>query len=201
MNVNDYLSLCHYEQPYIEPKIYQQFLSEKDCDIIISLAQSNFSDSQIGQFKIDNQRHSKTSWLNIDDHIIILKLYQKISNLLKININSFEKLQVVYYEENDYFQQHYDQQIYGFEKDLIRFKGPRLCTVLIYLNHPYEYLGGETFFPNLNQSFKGKKGDAILFYNLDITKFYVHPKSLHEAKPLQKGKKYICNIWIRDQIL
>ena len=39
-----------------------------------------------------------------------------------------------------------------------------MVTLLLYLNDDYQ--GGETDFPELNWKFKGRKGDALWFWNV-----------------------------------
>lgn len=201
---DDYLSLCNKNFPYIHPLIYKRFLSNDECDEILrNVNMKKYNDSTVEDSKNKNNvRKSKTVWLYIDQDPIVNEIYKKLENIIKIPVKNYEHLQVVKYDKYDFFKVHYDQCLLKYDyckKELERFNNkPRLLTLLIYLNDGYEYVGGETNFPNINFKFKGNKGDAILFHNLDESKRYIHPYSLHEGKPIIKGVKWICNIWIRN---
>ena len=73
--------------------------------------------------------------------------------------------------------------------------GPRILTFFLYLSDVEE--GGETAFPHLDIAVKPKKGKALLWpsvHNDDL----LQPEqlSLHEARPVLKGRKYAANSWI-----
>jgi hypothetical protein len=184
---------------YIEPLFIKQFLSRQECNVILSVSnQKTFHPSGLGANNrtSDRFRKSKTCWIKQTDSIDIFLIYNKIIHFLQTNYKIIEDIQVVRYDKNDFFSPHYDQDVDA--NDLERFKSPRVCTLLIYLNDPIEYEGGETVFVNLKKKFKGHKGDAIFFYNLDESKRYIHPKSLHCSNKILSGTKYICNVWIRS---
>jgi len=187
---------------YILPQIYKNFIPYSLCDLIISQAtKKGFNPSQIGPLNMNlTIRKSKTCWLSPSSHTELQSFYNQIQQLLSENDCKIEleELQIVQYSSDEFYNQHYDQceTKHKFcQKELIRFKGPRWITIILYLNDGYE--GGETYFPNLNFKFKGKKGDALLFYNLDKSITFIHPKSLHQGMPVIRGQKLIANVWVR----
>jgi len=73
--------------------------------------------------------------------------------------------------------------------------GPRILTFFLYLSDVEE--GGETAFPHLDIAVKPRKGKALLWpsvHNDDLLK--PEQLSLHEARPVLKGRKYAANSWI-----
>ena len=73
--------------------------------------------------------------------------------------------------------------------------GPRILTFFLYLSDVEE--GGETAFPLLNLAVKPKKGKAVLWPSVhddDLQK--PERLSLHEARPVVRGRKYAANSWI-----
>jgi hypothetical protein len=72
--------------------------------------------------------------------------------------------------------------------------GQRAMTVLIYLNDDYE--GGETAFPVLGRGFKGRKGDALVFWNLmpDGAPDY---RTAHIGRAPTRGEKWLFSQWVR----
>ena len=74
--------------------------------------------------------------------------------------------------------------------------GQRMLTLLTYLNAGYD--GGETSFPDLEISFKGDVGDALLFANTDEAGCPL-PKSRHAGAPVEQGEKWLATLWIREK--
>ncbi len=66
--------------------------------------------------------------------------------------------------------------------------------LLIYLNDGYE--GGETEFPRLGIRHKARKGDGLLFWNVDEDG---HPdqRMLHAGLPPTRGEKWVLSQWLR----
>jgi prolyl 4-hydroxylase len=185
---------------YLYPQYLISFVSTNICYQIIHLAiDKGLEESSIGNHTINHDiRSSYTCWLNPNSFPIIQNLYTYITHTLKLKNVVYEDLQVVKYKPNGHYKEHYDQceTTYEFcKKDIERFKGPRMITLIIYLNDTYE--NGETYFPFLDIKYKGKQGDALLFYNLDKKKKYIHPYSLHQGLPVSNGIKWIANVWIR----
>ena len=201
---DQYLSVAPLTDFYKEPQIMTNILTEQECDFLRNLAQEKgLHPSQVSDYRILQNRSSKTAWIKSSESDFVNRLYEKIEKRTGFPKSSYEDLQVVYYEPQDYFHEHYDQCL-GHEdyckKELERFGGPRLCTLLIYLNDPKEYEGGHTLFPKLSQSFKEKKGSAILFYNLNQDETRIHPNSLHRGEKIKSGNKWVANIWIRTSL-
>ena len=75
----------------------------------------------------------------------------------------------------------------------------RFLTLLLYIQLPDQ--GGATSFP---KAFDGKglqvipaRGDAVLFYNM-LPDGNGDDLALHAGMPVQKGEKWVCNLWIWD---
>lgn len=199
---NDYLTLCDKNLAYHHPKILKKFISPEICDQLIALAKKKgFVKSMVANNSNDvRSRKSHQSWLPKDDNLVH-PIYKRVEKMTRVPIKNYEDMQIVEYTSTDYFKEHYDQCFLRDDYckgELERFSHPRFITVLIYLNDKHEYEGGETLFPTLNLRFKENKGDAILFYNLDASKRYVHPKAYHSGTEIKNGLKYIGNIWVRD---
>jgi prolyl 4-hydroxylase len=172
---------------YTDIIVIDDFITEKECNIIINDSKPYLVDSSI--FNNDTQksivtkyRTSKTAYMNPNN--ITYKINKKLENMINISRNNYEPLQVAKYSKGQYYRPHYD----NIEKYNIRDK-----TLIIYLSD--NYTGGYTKFPLLNKKFKLKKGSAILFDNLD-TKNNTHLLSLHQGTTVYKGDKWIATIWI-----
>jgi hypothetical protein len=75
-------------------------------------------------------------------------------------------------------------------------EGQRAFTVLVYLNEDLE--GGETDFPRVGLRHRGRKGDALVFRNVDA---HGQPdrRTLHAGLSPSQGEKWVLSIWIRDR--
>lgn len=184
-----------YKYPYEVPN----FLNSDECNIIISQCQNKFIKSEVYKGAIneyDKSRESLQCWLDNNDPLIA-SISDRVAKLTNSNIEQQEILQVVKYNQNGYFNDHYDacgRNTEFCKKMTENYKGKdRLYTVIIYLNDDYE--GGETVFPNINKIIKPEKGKAVIFKNINNNGSII-TDSLHRGNPIINGTKYICNKWI-----
>lgn len=198
--IKKYLTVCNIDKKYKYPIIIQNLLTKNECDELINESKKKgFIDSQINNFEKNDTRKSYTCWMNTKESNLVEDIYKRCGRFIKKKKYRMEDLQIVHYQRNQYFNDHYDQcdpKELFCQKEIENFKGPRYCTFLIYLNEPHEYKGGETVFPNIEKSFKESKGTGILFYNLDEKEEHIHPKSLHRGNEIMEGNKWICNVWV-----
>jgi prolyl 4-hydroxylase len=119
-------------------------------------------------------------------------LYDRISEITTVPADNFEHLQMLKYEETEFYAAHHD--LLGLDP-VISACGPRILTFFIYLSDVEE--GGETNFPELNMAVVPKKGRAVLWANvLDKDLETQDNLTKHEARPVIKGRKYGANSWI-----
>lgn len=112
-------------------------------------------------------------------------IYEKITKLIGCDISQLEPMQVVRYGPGDRFQPHHDAD----------GKLRRTKTVLVYLNDQFD--GGYTYFPMIETAIQPLAGAALIFDNIDATGKVI-PESLHESTTIEKGIKYVCNIWVHE---
>jgi hypothetical protein len=74
--------------------------------------------------------------------------------------------------------------------------GQRVVTFIIYLNDDYQ--GGETHFPRLGLSHRGRAGDALYFANTGPDGA-PDPRTLHAGLPPTAGEKWLFSQWIRNR--
>lgn len=101
-----------------------------------------------------------------------------------------EPLQILSYRPGQEYRAHVDALPHGDNQ--------RIITVLIYLNDGYS--GGETRFSASGLKVKGRKGDAILFRNVDSAG-EVDRLSEHAGLPVVAGRKLIASRWIRERAM
>jgi hypothetical protein len=79
---------------------------------------------------------------------------------------------------------------------VIAERGQRVASFLIYLNDGFD--GGETEFPRLGLRFKGRKGDALLFWNTDASG-QPDRMTLHAGLAPTRGCKWLLSQFLRDR--
>lgn len=166
-------------------------LSDDECDALISKCEKmNMEDSEVvlkgGENGLDNNRKSKTIWLEDNQDGVCMKMAQTANQLTNLPIKDQEKLQVVCYQPGGKFNAHYDAE---YEDSV----SSRVATLLVYLNDDYE--GGETEFVNIGVKIKPEKGKGILFWNLDQKNEKIYG-SMHQGNEVKNGEKWICTKWM-----
>ncbi len=176
--------------------VLKNFISNESCDLI-------FKDVQNKLFKraevIDEKNNIKISKGRDNQTYIIPRLslesveqaMKKIKETFSLETDDLTKVQIQKYSKNQKYKSHLDafskkylQQQPGFQRKL---------SFILYLNEVLE--GGETFFPYMDLKVQPIKGSLLVFQNCFGDTDYVHPKSLHESKPVLNGEKYILNFW------
>ncbi|HVV64565.1 MAG TPA: 2OG-Fe(II) oxygenase [Rhizomicrobium sp.] len=72
--------------------------------------------------------------------------------------------------------------------------GQRVATFLVYLNDDFD--AAETSFLRLDWRYRGQKGDAILFWNVDQAGV-PDSATLHAGLAPTRGEKWLLSQWIR----
>jgi len=179
----------------------ENFLTDSECDLLISMIDEHHVPSHVdggSEYSIQDSTYRTSSTCMLGEkNPNVLTIKQRIADFLKVDINKGQQLEGQLYEPGQFFKPHCD----WFEGESYinhaLSSGNRTHTFMIYLNEPEE--GGETNFPELNQSIKPKKGMALVWENLNEdgsgnTDF------IHEGSEVKKGKKYIITSWWRENI-
>jgi prolyl 4-hydroxylase len=149
---------------------------------------------------VNDGRTSTNAWCMKDcmNDPVTLQLHDRIENITQIPRTNYENLQILQYEENQYYNEHNDFIEYQVDRPC----GSRVLTFYIYLNTLPEEGGGGTNFPKLqNLTVSPKLGRAILWPSiLNDHPFQMDPLSNHQALPVWNGYiKYGVNAWIHQR--
>jgi prolyl 4-hydroxylase len=192
-------------QHHAAPRIFtvEKLISPEVCAWFIDYARarlerSTVRDGATGMDVVADGRSADlagTTPLQTDLVLQLTKL--RIAGAIQTHIAHQEPTTILRYRKGQEYLAHYDlirPQEEAAAAEELRTLGQRIVTVLIYLNHGYE--GGETHFPHLNWGFKGKTGDALIFWNMSATgereRF-----SLHAGMPVKSGRKWLLSQWVR----
>lgn len=189
-----------------EPRIstIKDFLSAPICNWIIGLASPSLSaarvyDTESSDGKYHEFRSNTGMGLSfIDTDLIVQLVHMRIANAIATPVMHQEPTNVLHYAPGQEYRAHYDfiePNAVG-QADELRIAGQRVATFLIYLNDDYD--GGDTNFLHLNWGFKGKAGDALIFWNVSNAGA-PERKSLHAGSPVTRGEKWLFSKWVRDR--
>ncbi|XP_065863525.1 probable prolyl 4-hydroxylase 4 [Euphorbia lathyris] len=196
--------------------VYQGFLTDLECDHLISLAKSELKRSAVadnlsGQSTLSEVRTSSGMFISKAKDPIVSGVEEKIATWTFLPKENGEDIQVLRYEHGQKYDPHYD---YFVDKVNIARGGHRMATVLMYLSDVGK--GGETVFPNAEEAprrkatqieedfsecakkgiaVKPRKGDALLFFSLHPNAV-PDPISLHGGCPVIEGEKWSATKWI-----
>ncbi len=125
-------------------------------------------------------------------------LQVKMSYACQIPMSHMEAPAVLHYGAGEEASNHYDfvdPNTPDYAAEIAR-NGQRVMTFLIYLNEDYE--GGETNFPTLGVSHKGRRGGALYFANAHAD-MQPDTRMLHAGRPPASGEKWIVSQFIRSR--
>jgi prolyl 4-hydroxylase len=191
--------------------VLENFLSQDEAERLIHLGMEEGYErsSDVGEIKYDgshehnvnNGRTSYNSWCSgvCYNDTVVKGVIDRITDLTNIPEVNSEWLQMLRYEEGEYYRSHHDY----IEHQIDRQDGVRILTVYLYLNDLDEEEGGGTQFTNLGGlTVQPKRGRALLWPSvLDEDPHMKDRRTMHQALPVTKGSgavKYGANAWIHQ---
>ncbi len=181
---------------------FKGFLSGGECAWLIErarplLRRAQVYNAKVGGNQVSNERTNSTADFGIVElDVVISRVRERIADAVGDFAPDWPS--VLHYTRGQEFTPHYDfldaeQPAYG---DNLAGRNQRAATFLIYLNEDFE--GGETMFPKLNFRFRGRRGDALLFWNLDEAG---KPDLMTEHAGLSptSGEKWLFSQWLLTQ--
>ena len=182
--------------------VIHNFLSPDICDHFVKLSQGKLERALVSSETkgiISKGRSGSNCWIDHKNDETTLSVAKKISNIIEIPLENAESYQIIYYDKEQEYFNHYDAWDFNdVEKCKRNLKrgGQRLFTALVYLNDVEE--GGSTKFTKLNIDVKAEKGKLLIFENVYEETNIRHYLSEHAGRPVIKGEKYAFNLWFRE---
>ncbi|MET1112760.1 MAG: 2OG-Fe(II) oxygenase [Allosphingosinicella sp.] len=170
----------------------RNFMSEAECDYLKTAAEAELRPSVVvdpvtrGTVPHPVRKSDGAVFGVYAEDAVVNALNRRMAALSGTRIDQGEPLQLLRYRPGGEYKPHMDA--------LPAEPNQRVLTMLTYLSDDYE--GGETCFPHTGLSFRGGKGDALLFRNAGPDG-RADPLSLHAGLPVTKGTKYLASRWIR----
>ena len=185
-----YTPIIHSRDPWIVS--FETFLSGEEAERIIKVGGRGWSRSQAGD-GVQAVRTSSTAWCDAHhcaSDPILARIRKRIANLTLVPERNAEHMQVLKYEQGQFYRTHHDQN-----SPMTSAWGPRMYTFFMYLNDGAG--GGETHFPRLNISVEPRRGRALLWPSvLDHDPNERDDRTEHEAVTVSRGVKFAANYWL-----
>jgi hypothetical protein len=147
----------------------------------------------------DESRTNTVAEFDLGDTDIVQALLQlRMSAASGIPVSNMEAPAVLHYDVGQQIVNHYDfvdPDTPSYEREIAE-RGERVMTFLVYLND--DYTGGETDFPRLGVSHKGRIGDGLCFVNA-LPEGGPDRRMLHAGRPPTRGEKWIVSQFIRNR--
>jgi prolyl 4-hydroxylase len=187
-----------------QPRIamLKRLVSPGVCDWLIALARPHLVrqqtlDPRTGE-KVDHAARTNTGAELAPGRFdsVVAFVRARVAAVAGVPTANLDTSQVLHYEVGEEFSPHYDfldTRFPGYAQQVAHW-GQRAMTVLIYLNDDFE--GGETYFPRLERGFRGRKGDALLFWNV-TPEGAPDVLTMHMGAPPVSGEKWLFSQWIR----
>jgi len=189
-----------HESPRIQ--IARGFASPAECDWLIARARARLTPARVyapggTAMHVSDMRNNTDASFNIAQSDLVLELLrERITRATGFDNQHMEPATVMHYDPGQRFDAHFDfiePDLPGWEDDLKR-NGQRVATFLLYLDDGAG--GGETEFVELGWRYRGRKGDALLFHNVDAQGL-PDRRTRHAGLPPTSGEKWILSQWIR----
>ena len=185
------------EVPDIQIYVYQDFLPQRDCQILIDKIDAHAVPSTL--YKGTEQpgfRTSSSCHLNRWDPDVA-RIEAKMTKVLGIDNNYAETMQGQRYHVGQEFKAHHD--FFHTSQDYWEKEGPtggqRTWTAMIFLNSVEE--GGATEFPHIKIGVRPQAGTMLMWNNMSLDGF-MNYKTLHTGTPVKAGVKHIITKWYRQ---
>lgn len=190
------------ESPRI--RVFERFATPAECDWLVERGRHGLRRALVyrkdaeGHQASDSRTNSEADFSYSNASVLLALLRDRIAAAAGISTDHFEVAKLLHYEPGQQFEPHGDFQDASspaLAREIER-RGQRIATFLIYLNDGYE--GGETDFPRIDFRYRGARGDALLFFNVDAAG---RPdlNTIHAGRPTTRGAKWLFSQWIRSR--
>lgn len=178
-------------------QIYEipDLLSPEECQELITAIDGSLTPSTVTRGPSD-YRTSRTCHLSGAAPELVRRIDARLAALIGVDEAYSDSLQGQRYDPGQYFRAHTDWFTPGTDEYETHTNpgGQRTWTVMVYLNSVEA--GGRTRFGSIGRDFQPVAGLGLAWNNLSSTG-EPNPDTLHEALPVEAGRKYVITKWFR----
>ena len=205
IDINAWITAPRPQWAQKNPRIFviEKFASPKVCDWLIDRAKPHL----VGARAVDPQtgllrpgQGATNSMVTFDlfrMDMILSIIWARITSVTGIPSGA-EAPNILHYAVGESYEPHFDyiENESGRASDH-KQGAQRVVTFLLSLNDDYE--GGGTEFPLANWGYKGRKGDAMYFWNVDA-RGAPDRLSMYTGTAPTKGEKWVLSQWILGRL-
>ena len=179
----------------------EAFMTAAECDFLIARAAPKLEPARLydptAGYRTDPVRSNSAVHFPFSQSDMVMHVIQgRIARAAGLPTDGCEACTVLHYTAGQEFKPHFDFQDSELYGHLVARLGQRVVTFLVYLNDAFE--GGETDFPLIDWRFRGRKGEAILVWNV-TPDGRGDTQTRHAGMPPTRGEKWLLSQWIRDR--
>ncbi len=183
--------------------VVEGFASAPECEWLMERGGPHLRRAKVYHGSADlttneERTNSEADFTVFNADVTLSLIRDRMAAIARVPTTHFEITKILRYEPGQHFGLHADFLELN-TPELVReveVRGQRAATLLVYLNEDYE--GGETHFPRIDFRYRGKRGDALLFGNIDAAGAPDYAM-LHAGMPPTHGQKWILSQWIRTK--
>ncbi len=185
-------------------RVLEGFIGASTCHWIIEhargrLVRARVYDSANGKDLVSVTRTNSVANSNLAEvELLDLLVQARMSAACRLPMCNMEAPAVLHYALGEQITDHFDfvdPETPDYAKEIAR-NGQRVVTFLVYLNDDYE--GGQTGFPKLGFSHKGRRGEGLFFVNA-LPDMQPDLRMMHTGGPPTRGEKWIVSQFIRSR--
>lgn len=195
--------VVRHEDPRIHA--FPRFLRPEICRVLISqcanrLVPARVYDPVARRDIVIAHRSNTVATFDVEDVELVHALMQaRMAAACGVPERNMESPTILHYAPGEQIREHFDfvnpDSTPDYAGEIAR-NGQRVITFLLYLNDDYD--GGETDFPKLGVSHKGRTGEGLFFVNA-LPDASPDPRTLHAGRPTSRGEKWIVSQFIRSR--
>jgi hypothetical protein len=192
---------------HADPRVstFRNLLRPELCRFFISLAPGRLQPAKVydpvrREDTVDVHRNNTQAvfGLPIAEFAHVL-LQARMAAACGVSERHMEAPAVLHYSPGEEIVNHFDfvdpKTTPDYSGEITR-NGQRLITFLLYLNDDYD--GGETDFPHLKITWKGRTGEGIYFVNA-LADLSPDLRMMHAGRPTTRGEKWLITQFVRSR--
>jgi prolyl 4-hydroxylase len=182
----------------------EKFASPTVCDWMIDIARPHlkaamtYDPARGGMHYEAGRTNSACHFILPHSDLVLALIRERMAAATGVPAKFFEITTSLHYLPGQTFAPHHDYldaSLPGYTTEVAQH-GQRVLTFLLYLNDDFE--AGETEFPLAGFRYKGRKGDAVFFWNV-VPDGALDPQTLHAGLPPTRGEKWLLSQWVRNK--
>ena len=185
-------------------RVFDDFVSAAVCRWLIERAQGRLSRALVyealrKEVTVHPTRtNTAASFSMLETDFVCVLTQLRMAAAVNVPFRQFEPITVLHYAEGEEITEHFDfvdPKVPDYEQEIAQ-RGQRIATFLIYLND--DYAGGETAFPRVGITHRGRMTQGIVFINA-LPDGSADLRTLHAGRPPRGGEKWIVSQFVRNR--